>query len=469
MFNHKSLNQLENYIEPKHPIACSRSSIVWFALVAVVVNVISFSQLRACSSSVWMDKISDECQDEEWVEGRILNQANRPIVAASVSISIYQPVPGGVGPTAELKKIETTTNEDGRYRFALSDVPPTTNPFFIAVSASTKTCWERRRSFHEREFTDTNLLPSLRLEEGRTVRGKLVPSDTSPFSLQSPKLLAYALVRDGGSMTPFVKLFDIEENGEFECLLPPDCAVAIAATANGYAVARAKLDNSETEVGEIQLSKGVAVKGFLRDRNNKPLSNVVIHLIENEGLFLENSMMIIRSSVTTDIKGRFRFPVHSGKCTISVGHRGGNTFGKAVFPDPRKQPLVLPVILELDSDNPPSGIVLSEAEPQYLSGRILLESGEPAIGIVVDALLDGSQRVARTATDSDGKYKTAIPKAADRFGLRVVGKRDKGGDMLFGIPADHPQSTRSSTQSIRFENVDDDISDINWTLQPDRE
>lgn len=469
MFNQKSLNLLKNHTNPHQPIAISRSSIVRFALVAVIVNAMSFSQLGARSSSVWMDKISDEGQDEEWVEGIILDQANHPIVAASVSISVYQTVPGGVGPTAELKKIETTTDEDGRYRFALLDVPPTTNPLFIAVSASTKTCWERCRSFHEWEFAETNKLPPLRLEEGRRVRGKLVHSETAPVGLQSPKLLAYALVRDGDIATPFVKLFDIEENGEFECLFPPDCAVAIAATADGFAVARANLDNSETEIGEIQLSKGVAVKGFLRDRNNRPLSNVVIHLVENEGLFIENSMMIIRSSVTTDIKGRFRFPVHSGKCTISVGHRGGNTFGKAIFPDPKKQPLVLPVILELDSDNPSSGIVLSEAEPQYLSGRVLLESGEPAIGIVVDALLDGSQRVARTVTDSDGRYKTAIPKSADRFGLRVVGKCDREGGMLFGVPTDHPQSARSTMQSIRFENVDDDISDINWTLQPDGE
>ena len=267
------------------------------------------------------------------------------------------------------------------------------------------------------------------------------------------------------STASFYKVFDVAENGKFEFVVPPDCVVVIAATADGYAVARSKLESTETEVGQITLPEGVSLKGILRDHDNQPLPNVVIHLVEKEALHLEHSAAIIRSSVLTDEKGRFRFPVHSGECTITVGDRGDNTFGESLIPDPMNQPLVLPKAINLDVNNPLAGIALSEAPPQNLSGRILLENGEPAIGIIVDAVVAGHQRVSRTQTDADGNYRTAVPQGAIGFGVRVLGKRDNEGGVLIGIPVEHPQSNRTTSQSIWFRDVEGDIDDINWTLR----
>lgn len=446
-----------------------RIGLGWLAFSMAFLGGTSCFQMQFCWGQTDSPNEPSQNQSPLWIVGSIVDEAGQPIANAGVTISVHEPGNSRFGPRPVLKKFETKTNEEGQYRFDFAKASPTHPKYFVKVVASTERCWEHDEIFRKGEFFEAKEIPPIQMREGRTIKGKLVAKDSAEATLQSPKLLVFASFKDDKFVDTFIKVFELDESGEFECLVPPDCPIAMAATADGYAIARANLDATDTEVGQIELPDGVALKGIMRNRANQPMPNVVVHLVERDCLFLENTCLIIRSSVVTDEKGRFRFPAHRGKCTVSVGSRGDNTFGEHLFPDPINQPLVLPKEIDLRSNDPLPGIALSEVPPQSLTGRVFYEDGEPAKGIVVDAATAGNQFVGQTKTDNEGKYQIVIPKGTVRFGLRVLGGRDKAGNYLIADPKEHPLAFRSTLQSIFFDQVEDDLENIDWTLKQVRQ
>ena len=417
---------------------------------------------------------SQPTNQEDSYSGQIIDENNEPIAGATVRVTVFQLNPGGFRVSKQLKEIETTTDQSGNYQFEFVAAELGGDSFYMSISVNNDDCWERRKSVGEQEITDLKEIPTIQLKQGRKVVGKLVFDKTKTSELVAPTVVAYASVLDRAEANThyydtFIFKTKAQANGEFEFFAPKDVEIGILATADSYSVARTKLSKDATTVPDISLPNGVQVSGVLRDRDNNPLPNKIVHLAEDQGFFIGNIlMMVVRSSVKTDSFGRYKFPAHHGKCTISVGLEGESTFGASLFPDPQEQPLVVPVQIELKADSDIGEVVLTESASQKLSGQILLEDGEPAMEVEVKASVmgEGSQvRIATTQTDMQGNYTITIPKGVKRFGVQVFGKTLMSGQRLNGIPNAHPKSTGSSTQSIWFDNVTDDLDDIHWTLK----
>ncbi len=416
---------------------------------------------------------SQPTNQEDSYSGQIIDENNEPIADATVRVTVYQLNSSGFGTSKQLKEIETTTDQSGTYQFEFVAAESGGGSFLMSIAVSNDDCWQRLKSVREHEITDLNEIPTIQLKQGRTVVGKLVFDKTKTSELVAPTVVAYGTVFDRAEgNTHYYETFLLktkaQANGEFEFIAPKDAEIGILATADSYSVARITLSKDATTVPDISLPNGVQVSGVLRDRDNNPLPNKIVHLAEDQGFFVNNTLMIVKSSVKTDRFGRYKFPAHHGNCTISVGLEGDSTFGTSLFPDPREQPCVLPVQIELKADSDIGEVVLTESAPQRLSGQILLEDGDPAqeVEVMASVMGGGSQiRIATTQTDMQGNYTVTIPKGGQRFFVQVFGTTPMSGEWLHGIPNAHPKSTGSSTQSIWFENVTDDLDDIDWTLK----
>ena len=414
-----------------------------------------------------------ESKQPELISGKIIDESGQPISGAIVNIYVREFRPGGMYIARELAKFMTVSDEQGEYQFDISKVPAHKEPLYLWVTAAYDQCWKRQKGIRESAFQENNKLPSIQLRKGRSVRGKIVPPDGMQ-TLQNTKVSFRALTLDRieGTTTymdNFWHLIEVDENGEFQCWVPKGSNLSIAATAGGCAVSRAELDSGENNFGEIKLSKGTIVRGFLQNQQSKPIPNVVVRLVENEWCFIDNTAYSISSSALTDDQGKFEFPPHRGKCTVLVETSGGSTFGADLYPDIERQPIVTPVIVNLGPDGSTKGLLLKQAEPIWIGGKVVFEDGLPAAGVLVTTSAragNASFYPTQTLTDETGLYRIAIHPEAASFGILVNGKRNGQGEMIFGWPNPHKQSKRSSMQSIIFENIEGDISNVDWTLKP---
>ncbi len=420
-------------------------------------------------------------QDDEFT-GKIVGEEGNPIKNASIRIEIFEEEEGagGDGLASRLKELATTTDKTGEYRVNLAEFSALGKSLVVGVWASSDKCWERHKYFRPREFRETGEFPAIELRVGRRLVGRIsVAGDSDEIQLNAGKVMLFGLSldrNDGATIwyDSFTKEIETVMDDRFECIVPADCSLFIAATADGYAIARHTIDETETDAGDIELARGTVVKGILRNRGGKPMPNAVVQLTENELYFSPlDSVYQIRSAAKTDSEGRFQFPAHNGKCTILVGLSGASTFGPSHFPDSDRQPLVVPVTLDLDSGNRTDEIELQEAAPRYISGKVLLDDGWPAGEVVVEAsIMAGgmSIRISRTLTNKmDGTWTIAVPAELSWFCIKVNGRRNEMGEMLFALPEDHPRAKGSSTKKIWFENVEGDVTDVNWVLRPNNQ
>ncbi|MEQ1904320.1 MAG: M56 family metallopeptidase [Pirellulaceae bacterium] len=414
-----------------------------------------------------------QSQQLEFV-GQITDDLGNRLPKASIGVILFENALGGGRLARQIREFDLLTDSTGQYVISL-DKDEDAGSITVKVKASSDECWENFEYFSLSKFTESRKLPLIKLSKGRILQGKLiVPNNEANGKLIEGHVRFYAIPfkkNEGGTeyYETFNKKISVRENGEFECVVPNDCEISIMATAKNCAVSRLLVNVADPV--SIQLKPGRSVHGTVVDERGNPMKKIVVTLFENEHFSNSLTSCSIESSVLTDDQGRFQFPTHAGKCTVCATIGGGSTFYDAIYPELQRQPLVLPVTVDLDSPESHTEIVLREMPAQSISGNVILENGQSAGNLPVEATIfvgSGDRRISRTITDEYGNYKLAVPRGVDWFSIKVTGRRDEQGIMLLGMPDGHRLATSSSTQSIYFERIHDDIVDVNWVLQRDK-
>ena len=195
---------------------------------------------------------------EDSFSGQITDENNEPIADATVLVTVFKSNSSGFGTSKQLKEIETTTDQSGTYQFEFVVAESGSDSFFMSIAVNNDDCWQRRKTFREKEITDLKEIPTIQLKQGRTVVGKLVFDKTKTSELVAPTIVAYGTVFDRAEgdthyYETFLLKTKAQANGEFEFIAPKDVEIGILATADSYSVARITLSKDATTVPDISL------------------------------------------------------------------------------------------------------------------------------------------------------------------------------------------------------------------------
>ena len=225
-----------------------------------------------------------------------------------------------------------------------------------------------------------------------------------------------------GSPLPevFQERVETDSTGKFTVRAPAFREYGLTARSDVGAIARLVVPEGTGALADIQIARGVAVRGRVLSRSGQPIAGCVVALKSNDDQAVRTELRLASQELgiseyrITDTDGRFRFSPVLGDFLVHLipkgeAFRSGSAeFARAIDPPP-----FVPLALRLDRPGEKS-ITLIEAPTAKVNGTIRSSEGKPAAGIIVQLMItqEGGNAyldVGQTKTDSLGRYSLSAP------------------------------------------------------------
>ena len=254
-------------------------------------------------------------------EGRVTKASDgEPVPGARLEISTLAGTLDGM----RLDLREGETDRDGRFRFdGLPELP-----LSLRVAPRDRGMLVTRRVDLASLRTEVS---EIRIEEGRTVRGRVLDAETG-------EPIPFAEVGEMPASRDFARA---DANGEFEYSCARERRVALLARAPGFASA-VRVFNTASNVDDLpdrldfRLARGWLVLGRVVDAGGLPV--VGAHVAAVSDLPIDPSIAeAVRIRGRTDARGRFELPDASRELAFTLLVRSGGS-GALVRPCPARDP-----------------------------------------------------------------------------------------------------------------------------------
>lgn len=277
------------------------------------------------------------------ITGQVVDQADKPVAKASVTIRIRRFDPY-VDPTdaAAPPAWTATTDDQGRYTIT-TDEPMLGKVDELRIKIKAEGFADLSTVDYERKVGQGEL-PTQRLHAGRKVQGRLVDPQGQP--------VAEASVRFQADSTELKLLWDsgpvpVDSHGAFAVTIPKGCKAAVAIYPRQFAAQPIEVPQDTGESWQIPVSAGTSVTGRVLDRQGKGIAGTVVAIESDEHVQLPVMRVLIALAVKTDEAGRFTLPPMLGKCKVWVTDNAPD-YSRQFMVTGTKPPAIRPQTVELN-------------------------------------------------------------------------------------------------------------------------
>ncbi len=378
------------------------------------------------------------------------------------------------------KSLERAVKTDRDGRFALEQIPGP-KP-------------ESRYEFRIRSAHFVSVMKSISSEN--IVKGTLNDLNPSRLIARSARVLdpngqpvakaVVTVVASGGEPredSPLPEVFkeqvETDATGKFTVRAPAFREYGLTARSDVGAIARLVVPEGTGALADIQIARGVAVRGRVLSRDGQPITGCVVSMRSNDNQAVRTELTVGHQELNiseyriTDSDGRFRFSPVLGDFLVHLVPKG-DAFrsGSAEFARAIDPPPFVPLALRLDRPGEKS-ITLIEAPTAKVNGTIRSSEGKPAAGIIVQLLIppEGGNAyldVGQTKTDSEGRYSIAAPIPLQQLIVTTQSQFNPDGTRLQLRPAaGKGWSSGSAFGMLVIDQFDGDRNGLDGVLAPE--
>jgi beta-lactamase regulating signal transducer with metallopeptidase domain len=416
---------------------------------------------------------SDKAADDDLIEltkpvsGMIIDEDGNPIAEAAVVVKLMD-WGGETSSTfrqVTIRRWETTSDASGRYTVDVAGLGPQPSRYCFGVDSVDKSGYAQGRSSNWPSAEDVAAgkeIRAVKLTPGRRITGQFITASGEPIA---------GLVKAAAAIDSETNWYSngtlIDASGRLEIDIPLNADAVIVVYAEDHSPVFVSIPRDQNDVGRILLSDGTLVKGRVVDRNDKPAAGVVVCLDSSDRGLRGIAMSRV---ALTDADGKFSLEPAAGDCRISVlpfsfirDRIGGD---ESIVG--RTPPLILPSELKLPAERGIQEVLLKETESFRISGSATWDDGTPAenfeikggtfqTGTGIDLAFD--------FTDDDGRYEIRLPKNSNAYLSGLGAYRDNERSVWYMARGSAPSPAHSGSQIISFDELQNDIDNVNWELR----
>ena len=394
------------------------------------------------------------------IEGQVLDQQDKPVANASLTIRIQRYTPYGEPAAAAASQTWiASTDDQGRFRFQ-TGAPLLVPDEWLRLKIRAEGFADLSQDFEPREAQGA--LPVQRLYLGRTVVGRLVDPQGEP--------VVEAIVRFQASSSDLKMIWDsgpspVDEWGTFSVSIPKEGQAAFAIYPRRFAPQVVKVPEKETDLGPIRVESGTSLTGRILDKEGRGVAETVVAVQSEELLLLFHWGVRIGTAVKTDENGSFRLPPVRGTYRVLVTN-GAPDYSGQLFVTGAAPPPILPQKIDFNGEDKTREVVFREAGSITVRGTVRWADGSPVPDIKIRSQMlprgwKSGTELASARTDSKGGYVLRL--AAPVEGVLIsVDQPIRAPDDTFQ-PA-KPVGPGAEDRNLRFDLLKDDVKDADWVV-----
>ncbi len=425
---------------------------------------------------------SESSPPVEWpatLSGEIKNDQDKPIAGANVKLTLQQIHEYAIGRWDEtLETMEGVTDEEGHYKFDLSTWPELRHPPFVITVSAGAEGHSNGRTWSWYDSSDKKVgdkFQELMLPAGRTVTGKVVDPDGKPVF----GAVIHTVVDYGTNMMHNPRTSG--PDGKFELRLSREGGAQVWICSAAGAPKFLAITKEQTDLGTIELERGTALEGTVRDAAGGPVAGCVVVMSSGYDGEMQGRSIAVQYATKTDGEGHYRLPPATGgyKVYLSMAERTSDRPARSFIVGDREPPAVIPQWHVLSGKEATKQADFTGTETVELGGTIRWRDGSPAAGVEVKASylpdpsdvesFDTGIWIGRALTGADGTYTLKLPKGITAITLNCFGGRDKEGKWQTAFVADDVEGVRQAEQFMELQELtlDENRDDLDWVVGKD--
>lgn len=396
----------------------------------------------------------------ETLEGQVVDEENRPIAKASVTVLIRRFNPY-LEPTdsAAPKPWTATTDDRGRYTISTGELMlGPDDEIRIKVRA------EGFADSSQMDYDPRGVqgkLPIRRLHVGRKVHGQIVDPEGNPVGA--------AIIRFHAETEDMKVMWDagplpVDKPGAFSFSIPKAGKAGFIVYTRDFAPRIFDIPEGEADLGEIRVESGTSLTGRVVDRQGQGVAGTVVGILSEVRL----GRMIglpIGTAVKTDETGRFTLPPVRGIYTVRVTD-GAPDYSRQLYETGAKPPPILPERIDFDGIDKTQEIEFREAVSVTVRGTVRLADGSGAPDVEMRAFMLPASWVSSVdldsaRTDAEGNYTLRLPAPVERAYISVWA----AGNYHQAIAVGNGANAGDKNRTVRFDLLTEDVEEVDWEVE----
>ena len=285
------------------------------------------------------------------IDGLIVDVNGTPIPDAQVTVyvrrfsNVSDTESDGPGPW------KAVTDSNGRYTINPSGtIRPNNDQVRISVLAENFA--DTSAEDYEKSLLEGSL-PDVKMFVGRRIEGRLVDDDGNAVNK--------AILRFQSNDRQMTETWDsgpfpVADDGRFSLSIPQSGMAVAAVYPEDFAPRFVDVAQAADQ-GNIQLSKGVALKGQVLDADGKGVAKTVVGIRNEEHRLMFAYGAVIGMAVRTEDDGFFQLPPLDGRYKLTVGNSLPD-FSRRMMLLGEQPPLIEPVVIDVNAADPENLIEL---------------------------------------------------------------------------------------------------------------
>ena len=261
------------------------------------------------------------------IKGKVVDSSGKPIEKFSVTVQVMDYSKGGWSVTPETVGKWEGEFENGEFRFDIEDLIKINDKTYINRTVSVAGYMETsQRGGFKQLATFKGNFGKIKLSRAMKITGKLVlPTGQTEEELVDPKIhIAKKLKGMVRNYNEFQRTAKVDEDGNFETLVPENCKLHITASCDNaatvektFTIRKSESKEDEQDLGEIKLKEGISVSGIVVNRDGEPVEGQIVKLQQMAG---RNNLIknIVYGYAISDSDGKFKLPPREGECTVAL-------------------------------------------------------------------------------------------------------------------------------------------------------
>ena len=296
----------------------------------VLAHIIGFCVLLCFCVSITnaQETQADKTTSFHEIKGKVVDSKGKPIEKFSVTVQVYDYSKGGWSVTPETVGKWEGEFENGEFRFDIEDLIKINDKTYINRTVSVAGYMETsQRGGFKQLATFKGNFGKIKLSRAMKITGKLVlPTGQTEEELVDPKIhiakKLKGMVRNYNN--EFQRTAKVDEDGNFETLVPENCKLNITASCDNaatvektFTIRKSESKEDEQDLGEIKLKEGISVSGIVVNRDGEPVEGQIVKLQQMAG---RNNLIknIVYGYAISDSDGKFKLPPREGECTAAL-------------------------------------------------------------------------------------------------------------------------------------------------------
>ena len=246
-------------------------------------------------------------------------------------------------------------------------------------------------------------LGTKQLKRGIKVHGTLrLPSSSGDTKIKHGEISV-------SDLAGFFQDTAIDEDGSFSLVVPEDCEIEFAASADNGAQLTKKItipkfaEGAEKDLGQLVFPEGIKARGKVLGVDGNPAEGQVVLMWHMGGIKSAATVAI------TDEQGQFELAPRLGKCEMALVDKF--KIGERLFKRTGKEVFAKSVQIELEAGKTHKPIEIRALRKHKVTGSIKLPDGTPASKVTFSVSYEYVNDIVKA--DSNGNFKVELPEEVD--------------------------------------------------------